>query len=188
MKLLLYLKNYLEHKCIAPTQDKKLLTKFILKKMFSLSQRYAVDRPILKHEYIIRYTPSSLNLVSGENNQIFIDIPREDSAISMKDRDLELDFNVTHRASSHARYADGGHIRLIILLSFDFFIKYGLTSSSGKELEEIDTAHVICLMYKLISRSRVSDDLSIGFHRSIDIRERELNNIEITTGKYHVKF
>ena len=27
----------------------------------------------------------SLNLVNAENNQIFIDIPREDSAISLRD-------------------------------------------------------------------------------------------------------
>ena len=40
-------------------------------------QKHAVDRPILKCDYI-RYTPPSLNLVNGENNQIFTDIPRED--------------------------------------------------------------------------------------------------------------
>ena len=46
--------------------------------MFKLSQTFAVDRPILKCDYI-RYTPPSLNLVNGENNQTFIDIPKEDS-------------------------------------------------------------------------------------------------------------
>ena len=68
--------------------------------MFNLSQKFAVDRLILKSDYI-RYKPPSLNLVKGENNQIFIDIPREDSAISLKDSYLELDFNVTHRAGAH---------------------------------------------------------------------------------------
>ena len=48
--------------------------------MFNLSHKYAVDRPILKCDSI-RYTPPSLNLVNGENNQIFIGIPREESAI-----------------------------------------------------------------------------------------------------------
>ena len=82
--------------------------------MFNLSQKNVVDRPILNCEYI-RYTPPSLNLVNGENNQIFIDIPREDCAISLKDSYLELDFIVIHRASAHARYADGNHIRLVKL-------------------------------------------------------------------------
>ena len=33
----------------------------------------------------------------------------------MKDSYLELDFNVTHRAGAHARYADGDHIKLVKL-------------------------------------------------------------------------
>ena len=52
--------------------------------MFNLSQKHAVDRPILKCDYI-RYTPPSLKLVNGEKNQIFVDIPREDNAISLRD-------------------------------------------------------------------------------------------------------
>ena len=52
--------------------------------MSNFSQKSAVDRPILKCD-CIRYTPPSLNLVNGENNQVFIDIPREGSAISLKD-------------------------------------------------------------------------------------------------------
>ena len=49
--------------------------------MFNISEEHAVDRPILKCDYI-RYTPLSLNLRNGENNQIFIDIARRKSAIS----------------------------------------------------------------------------------------------------------
>ena len=62
-----------------------------------------------------------------------------------------------------------------------------MTSSSGKEIEEIDNADAICLMYKLISSSRDSDDLTIRFHRSIEGRERELTNIKTTKGNYHVR-
>ena len=105
----------------------------------------------------------------------------------MKDSYLELDFNVTHRAGAHVRYADGDHIRLVNLGPPVIFIKYTLKSSSGKEIEEIDNAHVICLRYKLISSSRDSDDLSIGFHRSIEARERELTNNKTTKGNYHVR-
>ena len=70
-------------------------------KKFRLSQNYAIDRPLFKWDYI-GYTPLSLTLVRGEINQVFIDIPREDSASSLKDSYLDSDFNVTHRASAHA--------------------------------------------------------------------------------------
>ena len=102
--------------------------------MFLLSKKFAVDRPILKCEYI-EFFPPSINLVNGKKSQIFVDIPREDSAISMRDCYLELDFIVTHRASAHARYADGDHIRLVNLGPIALFNKYRLTSSSGKEIE-----------------------------------------------------
>ena len=105
----------------------------------------------------------------------------------MKDSDLELDFNATHRAGGHARYADGEHIRLVNLGPTASINKYRLTSFSGKEIEEIDNAHVISLMHKLLSSSRNCDDLSIGFNRSIDARERELNNIKTTKRNYHVR-
>ena len=86
----------------------------------------------------------------------FFDVPREDSAISLKDSYLELDFNVTQRAAAHALYADGDLIGLEKLSPTALFIKYKLSSSSGKETEKIDNAHVIRLMHKLISSSRDS--------------------------------
>ena len=72
----------------------------------------------------------------------------------MKGSYIELDFNVTHRAGANGRYADGDYVGSVDLGSIALFVKYRLTSSSGKEIEEIDNANVICLMYKLISNSR----------------------------------
>ena len=152
--------------------------------MFILSQKTAVDKTILKCDFI-RYTPPLLNLVNGENNQIFKDIPGEESAISLKDSYNQLNFNVTHRAGVHARYADGDHIRLVSLGSVFFCNR--LSSSSGKEIEEIDNAQGICLLRKLISSSRDSDDLSIGFHRSFDVREKKLTNKKSTKRNHHVR-
>ena len=154
--------------------------------MFNLSQKYAVGRSILKFDYI-RYTPPSLTLVNGKNNQVLIDIPREDSAISLKDSYVEIDFSVTHRAVAHARYVDDDHIRLVNLGPIALFNKYRLASSSGKEIEEKDNAHVVCLKHKLLSSSRDSDDLSICFQRSNAVRERELTNNKSTYGNYHVR-
>ena len=70
--------------------------------MFNLSQKNAVDRLILKCDYI-RLNPPSLNLVNGENNQSFIEIPREDSAIFLKGSYFELNSKVTHKVGAHAR-------------------------------------------------------------------------------------
>ena len=120
--------------------------------MFNISQKHAVVRPILKCDFI-RYTPPSLNFVNGENNQFFIDKPKEEKAISLRDSYHELHFNVTHRAGGHARYVDDDHQGLVNLGPTAFFNQNRLTSSSGKEIEDINNAHVFCLLHKLISSS-----------------------------------
>ena len=53
---------------------------------------------------------------------------------------------------------------------------------------EIHIAHIICLMYKLISSSKDRDDLSISFHRDVTTREKELTNGKETRGNYRVTF
>ena len=139
--------------------------------MINLSQKYAAGRPVPKCDYI-RHTPPLINLVNAENNQVFIDIPRQDSAISFKGSYLELDVNVSHGAGGHARYVDGDHLRLVNLSLNTLLNKYRLTSSSWKEIEEIDNPHVICLLCSLLLSSRDSDDLSIRFHRSNEATEK----------------
>ena len=79
---------------------------------------------LFRNVIILDVHPISLNLVNGENNQIFTNIPREDSAISLKDSYPELDFNVTHRAGAHKRYVHGDHIRLVNLGPIALFTKY----------------------------------------------------------------
>ena len=54
-------------------------------------------------------------------------------------------------------------------------------------MEEIDNALVVCLMHKLLSSSRDSDDLSIGYHGSNGARESELTNNKTTKGIYLVR-
>ena len=147
--------------------------------MFNISQKHAVERLFLKSDCFM-YTLLTLNLVNGEIYQIFIDIPRKDSAISLKDSSPELDFKVTHIAGAHARYVDGDHMRLINLGPIALFIKYRLISSSGKENEEIDNVHVVCLLHKLKTSGTDSDNLSIGSQRINEAREPELTNIRTT--------
>ena len=99
---------------------------------------------------------------------------------------LELIFDVLHAATNN-RYADGNDIRLVNLGPISLFSNYKLTTSSGKHIENIDHAHIVSLMYKLLSSSKGSDDLSIGFDRDRGRRQRELTNSKSQKGKYHVR-
>ena len=67
------------------------------------------------------------------------------------------------------------------------FSIYKLTTSSGKHLEEVSHAHIVSLMYKLITTFKDCDDLSIGFDRDRTRRRNELTNNKNVKGKYHVR-
>ena len=140
---------------------------------------------ILKCDYI-RYSPSEKSTISTANSQVYINIPKEDGVISFLNSYLELNFDVLH-AATNIRYVDGNDIRLVNLGSIGLFSNYKLTTSSGKHLENIDHAHIVSLMYKLISSSKGSDDLSICFDRDRNRRQRELTNNKSQKGKYHIR-
>ena len=94
--------------------------------MFNFSRK-CIDSPSSNCDYN-RYTLPSLFLVNGEIIN-FYNIPRKDSAISLKDSFLELDFQVTRRAYGHAPQLDDAHIRLVNLGPFAIFFKYRVTST-----------------------------------------------------------
>ena len=153
--------------------------------MFKLNQKYEINRDILKCDYI-RYSPSEISTINTTNSQFYINIPRKDSVISLLNSNLELNFEVLHAATNN-RYVDGNNIKLVNLGPIGLFSIYKLTTSSGKHLENIDHAHVVSLMYKLLTSSRGSGDLSIGFARDRNRRQRELTNNKTQKGKYHVR-
>ena len=103
----------------------------------------------------------------------------------MLDSRLDLNFDVLHAAPGN-RYVDANDIRLIICGSIALLSKYDLASSLGKHIECIIHAHIACLIYKLISSARGSDDSSIGFDRSRDRRKQEFTNNKKIKGKYHL--
>ena len=154
--------------------------------MFKLSGKYEINRDILKCDYI-RYSPSEISTINTANSQVYINIPREDSVISLLNSYLELNFDVLHAAAPNNRYADGNDIRLVNLGPIALFSNYKLTTSSGKHFENIDHAHIVSLMYKLLSSSKGSDDLSIGFDRDRTRRRNELTNNKNKKGKYHIR-
>ena len=99
---------------------------------------------------------------------------------------LELNFDVLQAATGN-RYPDGADIRLVNLGVIPLFSIYKLTTSSGKHLEEINHAHIVSLVFKLLSSSKESDDLSYGFDRSRDRKKRELTNNNNIKDKYHLR-
>ena len=153
--------------------------------MFKLIDKYEINRDILKCDYI-RYSPSGISTINTANSQVYINIPREDSVISLLNSYLELNFDIL-RADNSNRYLDGNDIRLNNLGPIGLFSNYKLTTSSGKHLENIDHALIVSLMYKFLSSSKGSDDLSIGFDRDRNRRQRELTNNKTQKGKFYVR-
>ena len=148
--------------------------------MFKLNEKYVINRDILKCDYI-RYSPSEISTINTANSQVYINIPREDSVISLLNSYLELNFDVLHAATNN-RYVDGKDIRLVNLGPIALFNNYKLTTSSGKHLENIDHAHIVSLMYKLSTSSKRSDDLSIGFDQDRTRRRNALINNKTQKG------
>ena len=153
--------------------------------MCTLSEKNENKRDILKCDYI-RYSPSEISTINTANSQVYINIPREDSVISLLNSYPELNFDVLH-ATTNNRYVDNNDIWLVNLGPIALFSNYKLTTSSGKDLENIDHAHIVSLMYKLLTSSKGCDDLSIGFDRDRNRRQRGLSNNKTQKGKYHVR-
>ena len=153
--------------------------------MFKLNEKFENNRDILKCDFI-RYSPSEIGTINTANSQVYNNIPREDSVISLLNSYLELNFDVLHAATNN-RYVDGNDIRLVNLRSIGLFSNYKLTTSSEKHLENIDHAHIVSLMYKRLTSSKGSDDLCICFDRDRNGRQRELTNNKSQKGKYHVR-
>ena len=149
--------------------------------MFKPNEKYEINRKISKYDYI-RYSPSEISTINTAISQVCIIIPREGSVISLLNSNLELSFDVIHAATNN-RYADGDNIRLVNLGAIALFSNYKLTTSSGKQLESIYHTHIVSLMYKLLTSSRGSDDLSIAFDRSRDTRRVEFTNNKKIKGK-----
>ena len=75
---------------------------------------------------------------------------------------IDLNFDVVH-ANDNTRYVNDNENGLVNLGPVALFSNYKLTTSSGKHLEEVSHAHIVSLMYKLITTAKECDDLSIRF-------------------------
>ena len=68
-----------------------------------------------------------------------------------------------------------------------FFNDFKLTTSPGKLSEVLSHAHLVSLMYKLITSSEGSDALSIGFDHSSGRRRDEMTKNKNVKGKFHLR-
>ena len=99
---------------------------------------------------------------------------------------LGLNFEVIKKADN-SRYANGNNIQLINSGPIALLSNFIFTTSIGKHLEDISHAHIVSLMYKLISSAKDSNDLSKGFDHSCNRRRNELPANKSVKGKYHLK-
>ena len=127
-----------------------------------------------------------MSILNTANSQIYINIPGEDSVISLLNSYLELNFEAIRKADS-ARYSNRIVRRLVNLDPITLFSNFKITRSSGKHLEDINHAHIVSLMYKLISSSKYTADLSIGFDRDRNRRGDELTNNKNIKGIFHLR-
>ena len=153
--------------------------------MFKLSEKYQIDRRILKCDYI-RYSTSEISTINTANSQMYINIPREDSLISLVKSYIDLNFDALN-ATTNNRYVDTDDIWLFNLAAIALSSNFKLTTSSGKHLKNFDHAHIVSLMYKLRTSRERSDDLSIGFDRDRKWRKRGLTNNKTIKGKCHMR-
>ena len=117
---------------------------------------------------------------------MLINIPREESVISLLSSYLQLGFEVIKRADK-SRYANGKDIRLVNLGAIVVFSSFQMTTSKGKHLEDKSQVHIFSLMYKLLTSSRSSDDLFIEIDQDHGRRQQGLTNNKDIKGENHVK-
>ena len=109
--------------------------------MFRLNENFQVDRIILECDYV-RYSPAETSTKNTPNSQIYINIPREDSVISLLNSYRELNFEVIKRPDKSI-YANGNDKRLLNLGPIALFNNFILTTSIGKHLEDISHLHFL---------------------------------------------
>ena len=110
----------------------------------------------------IRYSPAQASTIDTPNIRIYINIRGEVSVVSLLNGYFNFKFELIKKADSK-RYGNGNEIRMVNLGPIFLFSRFNLTTSSGKHLEDISHAHIISLLYTLITSAKDSDDLSIGF-------------------------
>ena len=152
--------------------------------MFSLKNKYTLEKPIHKIDFI-KYSPSSLATINNTNSNTTISFPREDAYICLQNSFISLEFEVLK--NNNTRYADGDEIGLVNFGPISLFSEAKLTTSSGKHLEKVDNLHLISLMYKLLTSTKSTSQLMYGFEENLSVRRQELTNNKNEKGTFFVR-
>ena len=152
--------------------------------MFSLKNKYTLEKPIHKIDFIT-YSPSSLATITNTNSNTTISFPREDAYICLQNSFISLEFEVLK--NNNTRFADGDEIGLVNFGPISLFSEAKLTTSSGKHLEKVDNLHLISLMYKLLTSTSQTSQLLYGFEENLSVRRQELTNNKNEKGTFFVR-
>ena len=152
--------------------------------LFSLKNKYVLDNPIHKIDFI-KYSPSSLATINNNNSNIFIIFPREDAYICLQNSYISLEFEVFK--NDNTRYVDNDQISLVNFGPVALFSGAKLVTSSGKHLEKVDNLHPVCLMYKLLTSNQQTSQLMYGFEESENTKQLELTNHKTEKGTFFVR-
>ena len=149
--------------------------------LFSLKNKYTVEKPIHKIDFI-KYNPSSLATINNANSNVSISLPREDAYICLQNSFISLEFEALKNNDS--RYTNGDEIGLVNFGPISLFSEAKLTTSSGKHQEKVDNLHLISLMSKLLTSTSQTSQLLYGFEQSTTIRRQELTNNKNEKGTF----
>ena len=152
--------------------------------LFSLKNKYALNNPIHKIDFI-KYFPSSLATMNNNNSNISIIFPKEDAYICLQNSYISLEFEVLK--NDNTRYVDNDQISWVNFGPVALFSEGKLVTSSGKHLEKVDNLHPVCLMYKLLTSNQQTSQLMYGFEESENIRRLELTNHKTEKGTFFVR-
>ena len=120
------------------------------------------------------------------SQQLYENIPREDSIILLLKSFLDLNFEGNH-ATTNKRYADSNYKNLVYTGSMALFRNYEFKTGSGKHLKDFSHGQIVSLMYKLLTSAIGAIGLSSGFAGDCCGRHPELIIFKNQKGKYHVR-
>ena len=87
---------------------------YVYEKTFDLKNNKLLSRELYKADFY-RYSPTSLATVNIDISNIDINIPREDSYISLQNSYVLFEFEVTHNDVATTHYAANNEISLVNL-------------------------------------------------------------------------
>ena len=127
----------------------------------NLDTTYGYNNDIHKSK-IIKYKPNNLATTNTINNNININLNREENHLNLRDSYLEIEFLVSDDAGGV--FANDANIRLVNYGMMALFSSIKLETSCGRTIEYIDHCHPNLMTYKIFTN--FGDEYESGFVRN----------------------